>query len=181
MAKLVSATYGDALFEVAVEQNEVDSLYDEAQAVLESFNDNDDLMEFLNHPKIVKEEKIKTIENIYGRFVSKEMTGFLVTIVEKDRSRDIPAIFGNFMDRVREYKKIGTAYVTTPAELSAAMKQKLMDRLLKTTGYTEFNINYAVDESLIGGMVIRIGDRVVDSSIRHRLDTLSRELNKIDV
>lgn len=181
MAKLVSATYGDALFDVAVSSNSVDAFYEEAEAVLQAFADNRDLGELLNHPKIVKEDKISIIDNIFGKFVSKEMTGFLVTIVTKDRSRYIPDIFEYFLNRVKEYKKIGTAFVTTPMELSEAMKTKVKNRLLQTTGYREFEMKYAVDEGLIGGMVIRIGDRVIDSSIRHRLDVLSRELYSLDV
>ncbi len=181
MAKLVSATYGDALFDAAVGENRVDAFYEEAEAVLQAFRDNGDLGELLNHPKIVKEDKISIIENIFGKFVSKEMTGFLATIVTKDRSGDITAIFEYFLNKVKEFKKIGTAFVTTPMELSEAMKTKVKNRLLQTTGYREFEMKYAVDESLIGGMIIRIGDRVIDSSIRHRLDALSRELYSLDV
>ena len=109
------------------------------------------------------------------------MTGFLVTIVAKDRSSEINSIFNYFTDKVKEHKKIGTAYVTTPMELSGDMKKKVMQRLLDTTGYKEFEMVYSVEPELIGGMVIRIGDRVVDSSIRSKLDMLSRRLNKIDV
>ncbi|MGN0370766.1 MAG: ATP synthase F1 subunit delta [Butyrivibrio sp.] len=181
MAKQVAATYGDALFQLAVEMDRVDSFYEEAQAVLSSFRENEELTAFLAHPKIVKEEKIKTIETIFGKFVSKEMTGFLVTIVAKDRSSEINSIFNYFTDKVKEHKKIGTAYVTTPMELSGDMKKKVMQRLLDTTGYKEFEMVYSVEPELIGGMVIRIGDRVVDSSIRSKLDMLSRRLNKIDV
>lgn len=180
MAKLVSA-YGDALFDVAIEQNAVDSLFEEAKAVCTALGDNRDLMEFLNHPKIDKNEKIKTVENIFNRFVSKEMTGFLVTVVNKDRCKELLNILEYFMDKIREYKRIGKAYVTTPMELSDASKAKVKKRLLETTDYKEFDMIYAVDESLIGGMVIRIGDKVVDSSIKTRLSDLSRQLNKIDI
>ena len=109
------------------------------------------------------------------------MTGFLVTIADKDRCRYIPATLRFFIERIKEYKGIGTAYVTTPYELSDAMKSKVEKRLLETTDYSQIDINYNVDESLIGGMVIRIGDRVVDSSIKHKLADLTRVLNKIDV
>ena len=61
------------------------------------------------------------------------------------------------------------------------MKDKIEAKLLATTDYKSFEMNYNIDESIIGGMVIRIGDRVIDSSIRHKLDELSRELVKIDV
>lgn len=181
MAKLVSSTYGESLFEVALEQNKVDVLYDEALAVVKAYKDNKDLDVFLSHPKIDKDEKIKVVENIFEKFVSREMTGFLVTIITKDRANEIEDIFQYFIDKVKEYKGIGVAYVTTPKELSEAMKTKVLNKLLETTSYKEFEINYAVDESLIGGMVIRIGDRIVDSSIKTKLMGISRELNKIDL
>ena len=90
-------------------------------------------------------------------------------------------IFTYFVGRIKEYKKIGIAYVATPMELSKQMKDKIEAKLLATTDYKSFEMNYTIDESIIGGMVIRIGDRVIDSSIRHKLDELSRELVKIDV
>ena len=62
MAKLVSATYGDALFDVAMEKNTVDTFYEEAKAVYDAIGDNQELIGFLNHPKINKEEKVKTFE-----------------------------------------------------------------------------------------------------------------------
>ena len=181
MAKLVSATYGDALFDVAMEKNTVDVFYEEAKAVYDAIGDNQELIGFLNHPKINKEEKVKTLEDIFSRFVSREMTGFLVTVVNKDRSNELLDILEYFLDKVREYKKIGRAYVTTPMELSDSSKAKVKSKLLATTGYREFDMIYSIDESLIGGMVIRIGDRVVDSSIKTKLSELSRNLNKIDV
>ncbi len=57
MAKLVKATYGDALFELAVEENKTDVLLEEAQAVLKAFSDNGELVKFLNHPKIETSKK----------------------------------------------------------------------------------------------------------------------------
>lgn len=181
MAKLVSATYGEALFDVACNENRIDSFYEEAVAVLQSVNDNPELLRLLNHPEIVKEEKIQLIENIFHNFVSGEMTGFLIAIVEKDRSSQIPDIFQYFIAKVKEYKKIGIAYVTTPLELSEDMKKKVVDRLLQTTDYKEFEMNYAVDKSLIGGMTIRIGDRIIDSSIKNKLNLLSKELEKTEI
>lgn len=181
MAKLVAATYGDALFDVAIEQKAVDSLFEEANAVLAALGDNPDLIGFLNHPKIDKIEKTKTIENIFNKFVSKELMGLLITVINKDRAKELPEILNYFTDRVREFKKIGRAYVTTPMELSDASKAKVKKRLLDTTDYREFEMIYAVDESLIGGMVIRIGNKIVDSSIKNKLSALSRELNKINV
>ena len=82
---------------------------------------------------------------------------------------------------VKEEKKIGIAYIATAVELSEAQKEAVMQRLLQTTKYESFEMNYQVDASLIGGMVIRIGDRVVDTSIKTKLYELSKSLKKIQV
>ncbi|MGN0512839.1 MAG: ATP synthase F1 subunit delta [Lachnospiraceae bacterium] len=181
MAKLVKATYGDALFELAVEENKTDVLFEEAQAVIKAFADNDELVRFLNHPKIETNKKQEVIENIFKDFVSKDMLGFLTLIVNKGRYNSIPEILVYFTDKVKEYKRIGVAYVTSASKLSDKQKEDVENKLLKTTSYKSFEMNYKVDESLIGGMIIRIGDRVVDSSIKTKLSELTKELLKIQL
>ena len=78
-------------------------------------------------------------------------------------------------------RRIGSARVVTTIELSEEQKEKVEQKLLKTTSYEQFEMNYEVDASLIGGMVIRIGDRIVDSSIRTKLYELSKNLRKIQL
>ncbi len=86
-----------------------------------------------------------------------------------------------FIRSVKEYKKIGTAYVATAVELSKNQKKEVENRLLETTSYVQMEMEYSVDKSLIGGMVIRIGDRVVDTSIKNKLNELSKELYNIQL
>ena len=71
--------------------------------------------------------------------------------------------------------------ITTAMAMSDAQKEKVEKKLLETTKYESFEMCYHVDESLIGGMLIRIGDRVVDSSIKTKLYELSKELKSITV
>ena len=65
--------------------------------------------------------------------------------------------------------------------LSDEQKERVESRLRDTTDYVSFEITYNVDESLIGGMVIRIGDRVVDSSIKTKIDEIAKNLKKIQL
>ena len=81
MAKLVSKTYGDALFELAMEEQSMGVMAEEAKVILEAFSENSDLAKLLNHPKIVKEEKITVVENIFKGRASDHMVGFLTLIV----------------------------------------------------------------------------------------------------
>ena len=181
MAKLVSTTYADALFETGIEENTLDDLYDEALSVRQILKDNPDFSRLMNHPKILKEEKEQIMESVFKGRLSDEFTGFLRLIVANKRYADIDSILDHFVLRVKEHKKIGIAYVTTPLELTESQKEAVKKKLLDTTDYVSMEMNYAIDESLIGGMVIRIGDRVVDSSIRTKLEGLKKELSEIQL
>ena len=177
MAKLVSKTYGDALFELALEENKIDSLQEEVEVVLVALAENQDLAKLMNHPKVSKEEKVTVIEEIFKGRVSSELTGLMRMLTDKGRYAEVDDVLNYFLNRVKEHKNIGTAYVSTAVELTDVQKKAVEKRLLETTKYVEFEMHYSVDTDLIGGMVIRIGDRVVDSSIKTKLYDLTRELS----
>lgn len=181
MAKLVSKTYGEALFKLAIEENDLDTIAEEAESTLSAIQKNEDLIKLLNHPKISRDEKVAMVEKIFKGNVSDTIVGFLVIIVEKGRYSDLEAIFEYFLGQVKEYRNIGVAYITSAVPLTEEQKKMTLDRLLKVTKYVQFDMHYTVDESLIGGMVIRIGDRVVDSSVRTKLNTMASKLRKIQL
>ena len=83
MAKLAAKTYGDSLFELALEENKLDMLMDEAEFVLKVLAENEDLLKLMTHPKVSKEEKEQIIENIFKSKASDEMTGFLLIVIKK--------------------------------------------------------------------------------------------------
>ena len=181
MAKLVSKTYGDALFELAIEEDKIDALLGEIEQLRHVLSENEDFGRLMNHPKVIKEEKIQVARNVFEGRMSDELLGFLVIIISKDRYRDIDAILDYFIAEVKKYKGIGVATVTTAVPLREEQCRKIEQKLLDTTSYTTMEMNYTLDKSLIGGMVIRIGDRVVDSSINTKLNELQKELLKVQI
>lgn len=181
MAKLVSKTYGEALFNLALEDGTLTTIIEEVNIVKEAIAENPDLLKLLSHPKINKEEKISVIENIFKGRVSDSLVGFLVIIVQKDRYDDLDGIFEYFIAKVREYKNIGVASVTSAVELTEEQKKQVEQKLLQTTKYSQFELSFYVDKNLIGGLVIRIGDRVVDSSIKTKLQMLAKDLRNATV
>lgn len=181
MAKLISKTYGEALYELAVEEQKLDMLFEEAKAVRDILRENADFGKLMSHPKIPKEDKVKVAEKVFKGRVSSEMEGFLVIVIEKDRYAELDGILTYFIDKVKEVKHIGVAFVTTAVALDEATQTKIKKRLLETTGYQTMEMHYSVDPSLIGGMVIRIGDRIIDSSITTKLNELKKQLLKIQL
>ena len=81
----------------------------------------------MSHPKIVKEEKIKIITDIFTGKVSEELVGLLRMIVDKGHFEQVDSVFTYFIDEVKEYKNIGTAYVTSAMELSDAKSTKISE------------------------------------------------------
>lgn len=183
MAKLVSKTYGEALFEIAMESGEdkAQELMEEILGVSAVLQQNPEFDELMKHPGIPKQEKLQVLKEVFHGRVSEELESFLEVIVSKERYRDMTDIFSYFVDRVKETRKIGVAYVTTAVDLTAAQKSAVESRILGTTGYRSMEMHYMVDASIIGGMIIRINDRVVDSSIRTKLDGLKKQLLQIQL
>lgn len=181
MAKLVTKTYADALFQLAVEENKVDEIYNEVIELVAVLDSNEDIAKIMSHPSVDKNEKLKMITEIFTGRVSGEVCGFLHQIVMNNRYEEIDGILKSFIDEIKEYKKIGVAYVSTPTALTDALKAQIEQKLLDTTDYVSMEMNYEIDESLIGGMKIRIGDKVVDSSVSTKLTELAKQLRKIQV
>uniref|UniRef100_UPI004055A136 ATP synthase F1 subunit delta n=1 Tax=Acetatifactor sp. TaxID=1872090 RepID=UPI004055A136 len=181
MAKIVSKTYGEALFEIAVEQNKTREFMEEIQEVQKVLQQNPELDKLFKHPGIPKQEKMQVAEKVFKGQLCDELTGFLEIVISKERYGELQAIFDYFIQKVKEVQKIGVAYVSAAVELNEAQKAAVKDRLLETTSYESMEMHYDVDASLIAGMVIRIGDRVVDSSVRTKLDELTKQLLQIQL
>lgn len=181
MAKLVASTYADALFDLAIEKNMTKQWQSEIEIIKSVLDENPDFNKLMTHPQVLKEERLKLAAEAFEGKADPEIVGFIRIIIEKDRYTDINAIFEEFIKRVKAYNGIGIAYVSTAKELTDEQKDAVVAKLLETTDYKSMEAEYTVDESLIAGMVIRIGDRVVDSSVRTRLDGLKSQLLQAQV
>ena len=200
MAKLISKVYGDALFDYALENNLIEQTYEEAIDINYIFKTSKELRDFVNNPIISTEDKKKSIHDIFinnvwkGNFAkilsvfrldslikgkNTKILSFLYIIIDKGRAKDINNIFDYFLSRVREYKNIAVAYVESARELNNTQKKLLEEKLLNTTNYNQFIFEYSVDEDLISGIRIVVGDRVIDSTIKTKINTLSKNLRGV--
>ena len=104
------------------------------------------------------------------------MVGLFGIMVEKDHGSKIVDVLRYFIRQVKRVKNIGVASVTSAVALTGAQKASIEKRLLETTDFASMEVTYTVDASIIGGLVIRIDDRVVDSSIKTKIETMSKAL-----
>ena len=179
MATIASTSYGDALFQIAVESSKTNEMLEEVIELKKVLDSNPELKELMANPRFSKEEHLDIVKNVFKGKVSEDLFGFLELLVTKNRYNELDGILDYFIRKVKEYQGIGQATVTTAIKLDEEQKKQIKEKLLATTKYNQMEIDYRVDSSLIGGMVIRIKDRVVDSSVRTKLDKMSRELHKV--
>lgn len=177
MAKLVSKVYGDAYVSVVSEKNNLIDALEEIKSVKNILLENVEIIELLDSPKMDDEEKIDFIKGIFENHISVDSMGFLLTIIEKKRQAELLPILDYVIDCVKELLLIGKATVTTALSLDDSKKERIVDELLKSSHYKSLEAEYVVDESIIGGIVIRIGDRVVDSSVKTRIDKMRKMLS----
>jgi F-type H+-transporting ATPase subunit delta len=174
MVELVAKRYGTAIFELAKEQDAVMTLQEEILAIKGSFEDPE-LKEFLTQPKIPVNEKISVLENALSDKVGHDILGLLILVINKGRQDHISQILEEVLDLIDAHNGRVKAYISSAEALSDKQKTDVINQLATLTK-KEILPNYEIDPSLIGGLVIRIGDRIVDNSIKGHFHSMSREL-----
>ena len=176
MAKQVGNAYGTALFEAAREEGRLSAIREESETILSVFSEQPDFLRLLCHPEILLKEKEGLLHEVFGGTADPLITGIIELLLEKERGTDIPKVLEAFVQKALEEEKIGVASVTSPMELSEADKDRIRQKLLDTTDYETMRVTWSVDPGLIGGLVIRLGDRVVDSSLQTKLHKMKNDL-----
>ena len=181
MAKSAITTYGEALFQIAVESSSCLPMLEEVTELKKILSDNPELGSVMLNPRFSKEEHSEIISNVFKGRIDDKLFSFLELLVNKGRYNYLEEILDYFVSRVKEHLHIGQALVTSAIEIDEEMKKRIKEKLLSTTDYKEIEIEYITDPSLIGGMVIRIKDRIVDNSVRTKIENISRDLHKIQL
>ena len=181
MAKSAITTYGEALFQIACETSSCIEMLKEVTELKNVVDANPELKELMSNPRFSKEEHLGILEKVFKGKIDEKLFSFLELLTVKGRYGYLDEILDYFILRVKEYLHIGQAKVTSAIAIDDEMKKRIKDKLLSTTDYKEIEIEYETDPSLIGGMVIRIKDRIVDNSVKTKLENITRDLHKIQI
>src|SRR5699024_12146855 len=121
---VVAKRYADALFQLANEKNNVDTVNEQLKVVQEVFNNDKQITQFLSHPRIAKGEKLNLVENVFGQF-EQNVKNLLKLLVERNRIDDVSGIIDNFCVFYNEANKIEAATVYSVLEVSEEEQIKL--------------------------------------------------------
>jgi F-type H+-transporting ATPase subunit delta len=166
--------------EAALEIGRADGTLDRWERDLERLSAalaDDQLRTLAEHPAVPYAEKERVIRRVAGD-VSPEALNLVLLMIRRGRPRAIPRMVEHFANLVRRERGVSLAEVRTALPLDDTQRTAVLDRLHELTG-DEIEINEVVDESLIGGITVRIGDRLYDASVRSRLERLRARLTAV--
>ena len=176
MAELtVDLTYGSALYQAAAELGKKDLILEEAFQVLEVFENEPDFYKFFTYPAISAVEKKEVLSNVFEGRICQELLNLLYVLVDKGRTARYEKIIKAYKDMVDREEGVtyGTVYSVEP--LTEAQIKKMEEQLTKLISQ-DTRLENRLDASLIGGVKILVDGRIIDASIRKRLDDLSSKL-----
>lgn len=180
MAKLAANVYSEALFSLALEENRIDELQKELQILCDLVVETPEFMEFLVTPKIGKDEKRDFVDGVLGGKFSQEIVNLTKVLIDKKRANEILDIATVFERTVLTHKDLVSAAAYTAVPLSGAEMDALTVKLKQLTG-KEISLENIIDSSVIGGIRLKIGDRVIDGSLKRRLEDLKDNLDQLIV
>lgn len=171
----VAKRYAKALFEVAKERQQLEMIEQELALLDQLFEEHPDFLKLLHHPLIEEETKKKQIQTIFADKLSQTMISFLNVLIDSDRENELHDIFDSYVRLANRERGLEDAYVRTVKPLTEEESQRLAEQFGQLTGKT-IRIHNRVDPSLIGGVLVRIGDRVYDGSIQGKMNRFKKRV-----
>lgn len=176
----ISSTYAQALFDVALEENLLENIKDDLNAIRSVMKEQSKLMEVLTLPKLDKAEKKELVKSVFEASTSKVLVDFLMLLIDKDRINLLTEIVMAYNELVNKHFGIleGTVYSAVPlnegqlTELTYAFTKKLNQKV---------KLNVEIDPSLLGGYKVNLGDVVYDNSIKLQLKNLKNNLLNVEL
>ena len=172
----IASVYARALFEVAHDQGKLDDVRDQLGEFADALDSNQEMQVFFFSPYFSTPEKVEGLDNVVTG-AEPIVQNFLKLLIEKSR---MPAVFRVrrvFDELWQRENKLLPVEITSAIELDRKTVKQIGDRIGEETGQ-KIELSEHVDPDILGGLIVRVGNSIIDSSIRARLDSLRRQVAK---
>lgn len=174
----VDKRYAEALVDAAEEKGLLNTVQAELGVFAEMYSKQPEFASFFRAPEIGKKEKKDTLQVLLKESQSMVIP-FLQLLIDKDRMKNLPGIYREFVDIADKRRKVINMQIRTFAPIDDAQLGKIKQKYMKEYDATEVKTTVSIDPELLGGLVVQIGDRLIDGSIKGRLKGLKETTSKI--
>ena len=172
----VSSRYAKSLVELAQEKGKLEEVKNDMVLFRDTCDENRDLSLMLKSPIIGHLKKAEVLKQLFGGKVSEMTISFIDLLCKKTREFLLYPISKEFINQYNIVKGVQRATVISAAPLTASAKEEINKVIVEMTGKT-VELEEQIDESLIGGYILRVGDKQIDDSVQNRLENLRAELS----
>ena len=177
-ANAIARRYAKALVQLAAEEGAVESFHSELARVEELFAANPELGSLLSNPAHGIEAKLEILKDVAGKLaLSGTVRNFLLLLQERNRMTCLPAISSSYSILADELSGVVRPVITSALPLGGAQIEEIKAALEKSTG-KKVNMTLEIDPTLIGGVITKIGDKVLDGSVKTQLTRIEAILQK---
>ena len=176
----VAKRYAVALFNAAVKQDVAEQVNEDMTSFVALLRENKGLVGFLKSPEILTEAKKQLVVEVFGDRTAGLFVKFILLLIEKKRLIHILSIADAYEQLYEQLQGIVEAKLITAVPLESDLEQQTVERLEKATNKT-IRVSKTVDPDIIGGMIVIVGDNIIDGSIRHKLEQMRRSLGEVKV
>ncbi len=175
----IADRYATAIFEIATEGKALESLESSMTDLATALADSADLQELISSPLLSREEQSVGIKAVAAKMgLDETLSNALALMASKRRLFVVPALIEALRARIAEERGEITAEVISAKALTKTQSEKLAKTLAERVGKT-VTINATVDASIIGGLVVKVGSKMIDSSIRSKLNSLQNAMKEV--
>jgi len=175
----IAARYATAVFDLAKEAGKLPAIEKDIEALQQAIASSADFRELITSPVISRDQQSGAIAAIARKMALNGITASTLGLMaDKRRLFVLPQLASAIMTLIAEDRGEVTAEVTSARKLNKTQETKLADALKKAVG-KDVNIKASVDEKLIGGLVVKVGSRMIDSSIASKLSNLQNAMKEV--
>lgn len=172
---IVASRYAKSLLDLAVEKGQLEAVYADMLQVKSVCENSKEFVTFLKSPIINADKKVSTLTAVFEGKLNAITSGFLTIVANKRREAVIPQIAESFVEQYKTQKNILTAVITSAKGLDETTKQQAL-ALVKAQLNGEVELVEKIDANIIGGFVLKIGDKQIDKSVARQLNNLKKQL-----
>ena len=180
MSRLVAKRYAKALYDLAVEANNIDQYIKEVMQIKEAIRSDNKLLLVLKHPQISASDKTKLVAEIFKDNISKDIAGFIYVIFNKQRGLSLGEILDEFINICNKERGILIARVDSAVKLREDDLRQISDKLSIKLD-KQIVISQRVLPELIGGVKISVGGIVIDNTIKAHINSVKKQLMNISL
>ncbi|WP_172839494.1 F0F1 ATP synthase subunit delta [Sulfitobacter alexandrii] len=175
----IAQRYASAVYDLAKDGDKVKDIESDLDALNEALNGSEDFRDLINSPVYTRDEQGKAITALAKKMnLSSIMSSTLALMASKRRLFVLPQLVRTLREQIAEDKGEVTADVVSAKALTKAQSDKLAKTLTANTGKT-VTLQTTVDESLIGGLIVKVGSKMIDTSIRSKLNSLQNVMKEV--